>query len=106
VLVHPPGGSAITDLDGLHPGDILFFHDRLSRPRKIVSVGIYVGVDDAGRHRFVASRARAGGPTVGDEFRSVPADADPRLGRRFLEVTCTLDATGFFGRHLAAVRRF
>jgi cell wall-associated NlpC family hydrolase len=54
-----------TSYDALQPGDLLFFEVE-GTPDELDHVGIYLGTDSAGHHRFMSSRERANGPTFGD----------------------------------------
>jgi hypothetical protein len=67
-----PGVVPITggelDEERLQTGDLVFFDLDSSRPR-IDHVGIYVGEDTGGDHRFVHSRPTADGPTMGGDDR-------------------------------------
>ncbi|WEO93607.1 NlpC/P60 family protein [Streptomyces sp. FXJ1.172] len=87
-LVIPDTGEQPTGLDVLQPGDLVFFAIIKDRPNFIDHCGMYMGLDDQGRHRFYSSRSAANGPTLGD------------LSGRSL-----LDGTGFYARGFRAVRR-
>jgi len=50
----------------LQPGDLLFFDTDPSTVGQNDHSGIYLGRDDAGHYRFISSRAKADGPTLGD----------------------------------------
>lgn len=58
-------GQVPANLDMLQPGDFLFFEVD-SRDPKLDHMGMYLGVDSQGERRFVSSRMRANGPTMGD----------------------------------------
>jgi cell wall-associated NlpC family hydrolase len=65
VALIPNTRTRVTAYDVLQPGDLVFFEveggvDQLDH------VGIYVGLDSTGHHRFMSSRERANGPTFGD----------------------------------------
>lgn len=49
----------------LQPGDLVFFEVE-DDPETLDHVGIYLGLDDGGHHRFISSRERINGPTLGD----------------------------------------
>ncbi|WP_285506959.1 NlpC/P60 family protein [Actinokineospora sp. NBRC 105648] len=49
----------------LQPGDLVFFEIE-DGPDQLDHAGIYLGLDDAGHHRFISSRERIDGPTFGD----------------------------------------
>ncbi len=87
-LVIPDTGAQPTDLDALQPGDLVFFAIIKDRPNFIDHCGMYMGLDDQGRHRFYSSRSAANGPTMGD------------LSGRSL-----LDGTDFYARGFRAARR-
>ncbi|MDX3638083.1 NlpC/P60 family protein [Streptomyces sp. MB09-02B] len=87
-LLIPHTGERLTDLSTLQPGDLVFFAIIRERPKLIDHVGMYMGLDDRGHHRFYSSRSAANGPTMGD------------LAGRAL-----LDGTGFYARGLRAARR-
>jgi hypothetical protein len=59
------------------PGDLLLFSTDGSKAA-VDHVGIYLGVDDAGQQRFIASRGTPNGPSFGDSSgRSVLDDDGP-----------------------------
>jgi cell wall-associated NlpC family hydrolase len=57
----PPSNDGV-----LQAGDLLFFDLDQAPDRRIDHVAIYLGRDDDGQPRFVSSRRRADGPTLGD----------------------------------------
>ncbi len=59
-------GSQVTSFDRLAPGDLVFFDAATDDGTQIDHVGMYLGPDTAGRHRFVSSRKAIDGPTMGD----------------------------------------
>uniref|UniRef100_A0AAU2UX85 C40 family peptidase n=1 Tax=Streptomyces sp. NBC_00003 TaxID=2903608 RepID=A0AAU2UX85_9ACTN len=77
-----------TDFGALQPGDLLFFNASPDAGPQIDHVGIYLGLDSTGRHRFVSSRKTANGPTLGD------------AGGASL-----LDGTGLYARAFRAAKR-
>jgi cell wall-associated NlpC family hydrolase len=56
--------AAVADYSTLQPGDLVFFDIDAHPP--IDHSAIYLGLDDTGHHRFLSSRGRADGPTMGD----------------------------------------
>jgi hypothetical protein len=66
VSLIPDTGQQITDLSALQAGDLVFFDADPSDGPVIDHVGIYLGVDSSGKHRFISSRKTANGPTMGD----------------------------------------
>ncbi|MFJ6836255.1 NlpC/P60 family protein [Streptomyces sp. NPDC091209] len=87
-LVIPHTNTQPTELGILQPGDLVFFAIIKDRPNFIDHCGMYLGLDDQGRHRFYSSRSAANGPTMGD------------LSGRSL-----LDGTDFYARGFRAARR-
>ncbi|MFZ2164096.1 MAG: NlpC/P60 family protein [Propionibacteriaceae bacterium] len=61
----PDEGRPPSDLGVLQPGDLLFFEVDSGDPQ-LDHTGIYLGVDSQGKGRFISSRIRANGPTMGD----------------------------------------
>ncbi|MBA3778222.1 MAG: C40 family peptidase [Chloroflexi bacterium] len=59
-------GHRLTSYDNLRAGDLVFFDASTVDGPAIDHVGIYVGRDAQGLHRFISSRRMADGPTVGD----------------------------------------
>lgn len=66
VLVAGPSTHQVTDFSGLAAGDLVFFDADPNDGPQIDHVGIYVGRDTIGHHRFISSRKRADGPTMSD----------------------------------------
>lgn len=69
-IVITQSSSQITDLTGVMPGDIVAFDADTSNPNEeegqIDHLGVYLGVDTLGAHRFISSRKTANGPTFAD----------------------------------------
>jgi cell wall-associated NlpC family hydrolase len=65
VLLVPNEGGRATSYDSLQPGDLVFFEVE-DGPDQLDHVGIYLGVDNSNHHRFISSRERIDGPTMGD----------------------------------------
>jgi cell wall-associated NlpC family hydrolase len=78
----------LEELAGIQPGDLVFFNAEPDAASQIDHVGVFVGVDTQGNHRFVSSRKTADGPTMGDE------------GGRSI-----LNGTGHYAEALRGVRR-
>lgn len=81
ILIIPNQGTPPSVRNRLQPGDLVFFD--LNPRRGMDHVGIYVGMDDAGRHRFVSSRVAADGPTVGDVGGASVIDGDGYYARGY-----------------------
>jgi len=88
VLLIPDAGHQITDFDRLQAGDLVFFDADPGDGPAIDHVGIYLGIDSQGRHRFMSSRKTANGPTLGD-----------------LGGTSLLDGSGLYAHGFRAARR-
>lgn len=88
VVLIPDTGKRPTDLSRLAPGDLLFFDASSDDSERIDHVGMYLGRDTAGAHRFISSRKTINGPTLSD------------YGGR-----STLDGTGTYAKSLRAARR-
>ncbi len=65
-VILPDTGSPPSNLGTLQAGDLLFFDLDQAPDRRIDHSAIYLGRDEAGQRRFVSSRVRADGPTLGD----------------------------------------
>lgn len=84
-------GEQVTDFSPLQIGDLVFFDAASDDGDRIDHVGIYLGVDGEGHHRFISSRKSSNGPTLGDLH-----------GRSILE---TVDGSGYFALGFRAARR-
>ncbi len=62
--VVPDAGDTAHDYEALQPGDLVFFETE-GGPQ-LDHMGIYLGLDSNGGHRFLSSREKANGPTMGD----------------------------------------
>jgi cell wall-associated NlpC family hydrolase len=81
-------GTQATDLDILDCGDLVFFDVESDDGTRIDHVGMYLGTDVAGAHRFISSRKTLDGPTMAD------------TGGRSI-----LNGTGTYARAFRAARR-
>ncbi len=88
VVTVPNTGVRPSDLSTLAAGDLLFFDGSTDDGTLVDHVGLYLGKDSAGAHRFVSSRKKADGPTMGD------------VGGR-----STITGTGLYATAFRAVRR-
>lgn len=82
-MFEAPLGLAVHRIDELHPGDLVFFDASDRDGREIDHVGIYLGEDVAGHHRFVSSRISSNGPTMGDFKGASTLDGDGLFARSF-----------------------
>lgn len=87
-LIYQDKATQLKTFDRLNAGDLVFFDAEEDPAGQIDHVGIYLGQDNAGKHRFISSRKSANGPTMGDtNGRSI------------------LDGTGYYAKAFRAVRR-
>jgi cell wall-associated NlpC family hydrolase len=80
-------GRRSTAYNALQPGDLVFFEVE-GGADELDHTGIYLGTDSDGRHRFMSSRERINGPTLGD-----------------VGGTSLLDDGGMYSRGFRAARR-
>jgi cell wall-associated NlpC family hydrolase len=78
----------LKEFDGIQAGDLVFFDAQPDDDDQIDHVGVFLGVDTEGNHRFISSRKTADGPTMGDD------------GGRSI-----LDGGGYYAKAFRAVRR-
>jgi cell wall-associated NlpC family hydrolase len=83
VAVIPNRNTTAREHDRLQAGDLLFFNLDPSDGPQADHSGIYLGLDDAGHHRFVSSRSKANGPTLGDYGGASILDGSGRLATSF-----------------------
>ncbi len=86
IVVVANEGRASTDYDSLQTGDLVFFETEDGGV--LDHMGMYLGLDSFGHHRFLSSRAGANGPTMGDVMG-----------------TSLLDDGGFYSRGWYTARR-
>jgi len=87
-IVVLPRGTAPPDPSRLQIGDLVFFDADPDDGPRIDHLGMYLGRDLDGRHRFISSRKTRNGPTLADT-------GGPSL----------LDGTGLYARSFCAARR-
>lgn len=83
VEVFPDTGTAPRQYDRLQAGDLVFFDLDSSDGPQMDHSGIYLGVDDAGHHRFISSRSKANGPTFGDYTTPAVLDGGGHFSAKF-----------------------
>ncbi|MCA1701961.1 MAG: NlpC/P60 family protein [Actinobacteria bacterium] len=88
VVVVPDGGVRSTAYSDLATGDLVFFDAATDDGPQIDHAGMYIGRDSQGHYRFVSSRRKVNGPSMGD------------VGGRSL-----LDGTGLYARSFRTARR-
>jgi cell wall-associated NlpC family hydrolase len=67
IVTIPNSGTQVVDFARLAPGDLVFFDAATDDGTQIDHVGMYLGRDTAGDHRFLSSRKAINGPTLGDD---------------------------------------
>ncbi|WP_119299965.1 C40 family peptidase [Dongia deserti] len=80
---HAPGVRV--PRDEAVPGDLMFFNTDADDGPRIDHVGIYLGCDTKGHRRFLSSRKRADGPTMGDTGGKSILDGDGLYANAFCE---------------------
>jgi len=81
-------GSQLSDFQRMNIGDLVFFDRSTNDADALDHVGMFLGTDVDGHHRFVSSRKAADGPTFAD------------VGGKSL-----LDGAGDYAKAFRAVRR-
>lgn len=81
-------GTQVTEFSRLSAGDLVFFDASTDDGDQIDHVGLYLGQDTDGHYRFISSRKKVNGPTLGD------------YGGKSL-----LDGTGLYAKSFRAARR-
>jgi cell wall-associated NlpC family hydrolase len=66
VAVIEDAGVQVEDFSRIGIGDLVFFDADSKDGSRIDHVGMYLGRDSQDHHRFISSRKRANGPTMGD----------------------------------------
>ena len=66
IILIEDAGTRPTDLDVLDAGDLVFFDADREDGARLDHVGMYLGMDASGAHRFISSRKTANGPTLAD----------------------------------------
>ncbi|WP_433513651.1 tachylectin-related carbohydrate-binding protein [Nonomuraea sp. CA-143628] len=67
VTVTDGGTAKPTSYADLQTGDLLFWDASTDDGTALDHVGMYLGIDSTGKHRFISSRKSVDGPTLGDE---------------------------------------
>jgi cell wall-associated NlpC family hydrolase len=88
VLIERNRGLQLRDFSRLGIGDLVLFDADDDDGTAIDHVGLYLGVDSDGHHRFISSRKGANGPTLAD-----------------VRGKSILDGNGLYARSFRAVRR-
>ncbi len=83
IIIIPNTGVQVTDFSGLSIGDLVFFDADLDDGPAIDHVGMYLGVDAGGHHRFISSRKGRNGPTLSDFKGKSILDGTDKYARTF-----------------------
>jgi hypothetical protein len=81
IILVPDTGTQMTDLSMLDAGDLVFFDASDDDKTRLDHVGMYLGIDTAGAHRFISSRKTADGPTLADKGGASKLDGTGALAR-------------------------
>jgi cell wall-associated NlpC family hydrolase len=79
-------GLQVVDLTRVDIGDFVFFDGASDDGPALDHVGMYLGVDEVGRHRFISSRKTPDGPTLGDRGGASLLDGDGHYAKAFRAV--------------------
>src|SRR5262245_10693748 len=83
IILVPNTDTQVTDLDSLDIGDLVFFDVESNDGNRLDHVGMYLGTDVSGDHRFISSRKTTDGPTMADQGEpSVINGTTARYARR------------------------
>lgn len=66
IILVPDAGTQVTELSLLDTGDLVFFDASDDDQSRLDHVGMYLGIDAEGAHRFISSRKTPDGPTLAD----------------------------------------
>jgi cell wall-associated NlpC family hydrolase len=86
-LIHT-SATQLTSFNRIQPGDLVFFDATPDFSGQIDHVGMFLGIDTNGKHRFISSRKSAAGPTIGD-----------------MKGRSTLNGTGYYAEAFRGIRR-
>jgi hypothetical protein len=75
--------GAVVAVDRLQTGDLVFFDADPADGPAIDHVGMYLGRDEGGHHRFISSRKGPNGPTLGDQHGASILDGVGLYARSF-----------------------
>lgn len=88
MILVPDTGTQVVTLTAFDIGDLVFFDASDDDRGRLDHVGLYLGRDTKGAHRFLSSRKIPNGPTLADK------------GHRSI-----LNGTGYYAKAFRAVRR-
>ena len=81
------GMDAPPPLTAIQPGDLVSFDADTTNPNEEEGqsdhIGIYLGIDSHGHHRFISSRKTGNGPTMGDVGGASTLDGAGLYARSF-----------------------
>jgi cell wall-associated NlpC family hydrolase len=83
LILEADTGSQVEDFEQLDIGDLVFFDGSDDDADALDHVGMYLGADVDGHHRFVSSRKTPDGPTFADYGGSSLLDGDGHYAKAF-----------------------
>ena len=87
IILVPDTGAQVIDLDPLDVGDLVFFDASSDDEDRLDHVGMYLGTDPSGAHRFISSRKNPDGPTFADKGGPSILSGDHDYAKAFRAVT-------------------
>lgn len=86
IIIIPNRDRQVTDLTQMEIGDLVFFDADTEDGNRIDHLGMYIGIDRKGQHRFISSRKSLNGPTFRDNDKGKSVLDECIYGRRFRAV--------------------
>jgi len=86
IILVPDSGAQVTNLGSLDIGDLVFFDASDDDENRLDHVGMYLGTDATGAHRFISSRKTPDGPTLADRGGLSVLDGGEYYARAFRAV--------------------
>ena len=83
LILQADTGSQVDDFKRIDIGDLVFFDGSDDDGDALDHVGMYLGTDADGRHRFVSSRKEPDGPTFADRGGASVLDGDGHYAKAF-----------------------
>jgi hypothetical protein len=83
IILVPDTGAQVTDLAAVDVGDLVFFDASEDDKTRLDHVGMFLGTDAVGAHRFISSRKTPDGPTLADKGGPSILDGDGLYARTF-----------------------
>ncbi|NJM44974.1 MAG: C40 family peptidase [Alkalinema sp. RU_4_3] len=86
IIITPNTNQPITNFSKLQIGDLVFFDGSNDDGNAIDHVGMYMGIDTNGNHRFISSRKSLKGPTMRDNEKPSILNGDKHYAQSFRAV--------------------